>query len=177
MRYKINFDKTVNQLVPHYIGGRRLILFLQSVLKPMQVLNDSFAEWATETRIEASMTSQIFKFEWFLNRKFSKYFLSSNDRIFIQNSKGVGVPLYYESNDTAGKVDPVLYSENENGNTMVLFGSTEKNAESGVSFYVSVPPVDESIISKKEYLSMIAFQIEKYRLANKTYSIIYNETL
>lgn len=177
MRYKINFDRVVNQLVPHYIGGRKLILFLQSVLKPMQMLNDGFAEWATEVRIEASMTSQIFKFEWFLNRKFKKYFLSPNDRIFIQNSKGLGVPMYYESNDSAGKIDPILYSEEEGGDTMVLYGSTEKNVESGCSFSVSVPEVDESIITKKEYLSMIEFQIDKYRLANKTYTIIYNEAL
>lgn len=61
MRYFINFDKTVNQFVPHYLGGRKLILFLQSILVPLQQLNKEFSEWAKEKRIEASMTSQIFK--------------------------------------------------------------------------------------------------------------------
>ena len=74
MRYAINFDKTINRLVPYYIGGRRLILYLQALMKPLQEANDAFVEYAKETRIEASMTSQKFKFEWFLNRKFSKYF-------------------------------------------------------------------------------------------------------
>ena len=74
MRYYINFDKTINQLVPYYIGGRKLILYLQALMSPLRRLNDDFVSYAKETRIEAAMTSQIFKFEWFLNHKFSKYF-------------------------------------------------------------------------------------------------------
>lgn len=35
--YKIDTDKMVNQLVPHYLGGRRLVLFLQSLLAPLKV--------------------------------------------------------------------------------------------------------------------------------------------
>ena len=71
MRYYINFDKTINQLVPYYIGGRKLILYLQALMSPLRRLNDDFVSYAKETRIEAAMTSQIFKFEWFLNHKFS----------------------------------------------------------------------------------------------------------
>lgn len=96
MRYFINFDKTINQLVPYYLGGRKLILYLQALMSPLRKLNDGFVEYAKETRIEASMTSQIFKFEWYLNRKFSKYFLNGGV-ISIKNSEGLGVPIYNES--------------------------------------------------------------------------------
>lgn len=34
MRYVIDFAKTINRLVPYYIGGRKLILYLQALMKP-----------------------------------------------------------------------------------------------------------------------------------------------
>lgn len=91
MRYYINFDKTVNQLVPYYIGGRKLILYLQALLHPLRKLNDDFIAYAKETRIEAAMTSQIFKFEWYLNRKFKQYFIHGG-KITIKNSEVLGTP-------------------------------------------------------------------------------------
>ena len=96
MRYYINFDKTINQLVPYYIGGRKLILYLQALMSPLRRLNDDFVSYAKETRIEAAMTSQIFKFEWFLNHKFSKYFAHGGS-ISIKNTAVLGVPIYKES--------------------------------------------------------------------------------
>lgn len=99
MRYAINFDKTINQLTPHYIGGRKLILLMQALVSPLQILNKDFSEYAAEKRIEASMTSQILPFTWFLNRKFKKYFLQKSGRITITNLAMLGVPLYNESAD------------------------------------------------------------------------------
>lgn len=99
MRYSINFDKTINQLTPHYIGGRKLILLMQALVSPLQILNNDFSEYAVEKRIEASMTSQILPFTWFLNRKFKKYFLQKSGRITITNLATLGVPLYNESAD------------------------------------------------------------------------------
>ena len=57
--YRINTDRLVNQLVPHYLGGRKLILFLQAILQPLNSLNIKWKEWADEKRIEAAMTSQV----------------------------------------------------------------------------------------------------------------------
>ena len=50
--YRINTDRLVNQLVPHYLGGRKLILFLQAILQPLNSLNIKWKEWADEKRIE-----------------------------------------------------------------------------------------------------------------------------
>lgn len=46
--YRINTDRMVNQLVPHYLGGRKLILFLQAILQPLNSLNVKWKEWADE---------------------------------------------------------------------------------------------------------------------------------
>ena len=37
MRYKLPIDRSVNRLVPHYLSGRRFILFVQSCLYPLPV--------------------------------------------------------------------------------------------------------------------------------------------
>lgn len=175
MRYYINFDKTINQFVPHYLGGRKLILLLQSCLKPLQSVNESFVDWAKETRIEAAMTSQIFKFEWFLNRKFKKYFLNSAGKISIQNGVKLGVPIYHQSADIAQADNMLIYQESEGtrlGET--LYYANEKTDESSVSFTVFTPQIDETLITREAYLAMLSYYVDKYRLAGKTYNIKFN---
>lgn len=44
MRYKLPIDKLVNQLVPHYLGGRKYILFIQSLVYPLKIINDRFID-------------------------------------------------------------------------------------------------------------------------------------
>lgn len=180
MRYAINFDKQINRLVPHYIGGRKLILYLQALMKPLQELNDKFKEWAREMRIEASMTSQTFKFEWFLNRRFSKYFQNPSDRLVISSGTGnFGTPMYNEDTELVGIENVKLYGQNEEGvETAVFYRDGERTEERKYSFTVHSPAINTELISKEEYVSLLCYQIDKYKLAGKTYTIIFdNETL
>ena len=96
MRYRLPTDKLINTLVPYYLSGRRYILFLQSLVYPLQSLNDKFREFAELKHIEARMTSQVIYFEWYLNYKLSKYFADPNEKIFISESESMGVDIYYE---------------------------------------------------------------------------------
>lgn len=173
MRYYINFDKTINQLVPYYLGGRKLILYLQALLSPLRTINDRFVEYAKETRIEVAMTSQIFKFEWYLNRKFKKYFAGAGS-ISIKNHDVIGTPIYKESANIADSENLLIYKASETGvNHLVLYRSDEQTDESSVSFIVTTPPIDTQLISEQKYIAMLKYVIDKYRLANKTYLIKY----
>lgn len=173
MRYSINFDKLINRYVPYYMGGRKLILYLQAIMKPLQDVNDEFAEYAKETRIEASMTSQIFKFEWFLNRKFKKYFANNAHRISIKNSEHLGVPIYYGNASIPLADHMVMYYNSEDTDTVRLYHQDEKTEESQVSFVVSSPVVDTSLITEKQYEVMLRYYIDKYKIFGKTYIIKY----
>lgn len=175
MRYFINFDKTINQLTPSYIGGRKLILFIQSLLSPLRSVNDEFVDWAKETRIEASMTSQVFQFEWYLNRKFSKYFIDSAHRIVITNSTQTGVPIYAENASIPKSDHMVSHFEEENIKDEPLYFQNEKTATNSCSFIVSSPIIDESKISIDAYRAMLSYYIDKYKLANKTYIITFSQ--
>ena len=56
MRYKLSIDRTVNRLVPHYLSGRKFILFVQSCLYPLQRTNEWFRSFTRKRHIEARMT-------------------------------------------------------------------------------------------------------------------------
>lgn len=176
MRYRINYDKTINQLVPHYIGGRRIILFLQSIVSPLQLLNDFFVNWAKETRIEASMTSQIFKFEWFLNRKFSAYFSNREGRISISNGSSLGIPLYWQSEDMPKTAFYEQYEDEQESieDNPAMYYSDERLTGGAFSFVVHVPYPDTTLITQSSYESQLRYWIDRYRLASKTYNIQYH---
>ena len=178
MRYVINFDKTINQFVPHYLGGRKLILYLQALMKPIQQLNDKFSEWAKETRIEASMTSQIFKVEWFLDRKMRKYFNDPNLSIYIENASTHGLPIYHQNANIPGADNLLLRIEGENStDTAVLSYEGENTIQDSTSFVVYAPEANTELISEKEYKAMLSYWVDRYRIATKTYNIIlYNNT-
>lgn len=174
MRYYINFDKTINQLVPYYLGGRKLILYLQALLHPLRKTNDEFVGYAKETRIEAAMTSQIFKFEWYLNHKFKQFF-AHGGRITIKNSEVIGTPIYKESANIYDSENMLVKHESELdvSRQLVLYRSDEQTDEGSVSFIVTTPQIDIKLISEQKYVAMLKYAIDRYRLANKTYIIKY----
>ena len=61
-RYTLPTDKLVNRLVPYYLSGRKYILFLQSLVRPLHPLSEKFRAFALEKHIEARMTSQMMYF-------------------------------------------------------------------------------------------------------------------
>lgn len=173
MRYDLPTDKLVNRLVPHYLSGRRYILFLQSLLWPLRRLNVQFKALAKEKHIEARMTSQIGYFEWYLNHKFGKYLEDSRDRIFIKESESIGVTFYHEGAENSR---PFTLWYNGEEITAVkdeekprpFYLSAEEKLVNKVSFMVCVPPVR---INTQEFVYMLSYVVNTYRIAGKTYLI------
>lgn len=172
-RYIINFDKTVNRLVPYYMGGRKLILLLQAMLAPMRELNDSFSAWAAEKRIEASMTSQTFKLEWYLNRKFKSYFSVAGSKITISNNNSLGNPMYSVLDAVEESEQFVITYKSENAATEKLYYLAEESGTYNCSFMVHCPAINTSIILQSEFDSILRKTINKYKISDKTYKITY----
>lgn len=180
MRYKLPIDKLVNQLVPHYLGGRKYILFIQSLVYPLKIINDRFIDFAKERHIEARMTSQVMYFEWYLNHKFGKYFADKNDRIYIQDSQIIGIDLYRESSKY-GKPFVIWKDMKESELTddplekpREFYFITEEKAINKVSFMVCVPRIQG--ISQKEFVYMLSSVVNTYKIAGKTYLIKIDTT-
>lgn len=172
-RYRLPTDRLINRLTPHYLSGRRYILLLQSLVWPLQSLNDRFCAWARERQIEARMTSQVMWFEWWLNYRFRRYFRDASDAIHITDSTPLGVDLYREG-ATVGRPFTVWYEgeqvttdrEDENPRPFHLF--TEEKAIAKVSFMVCVPSIT---IPTQEFVYMLSYAVNIYRTAGKTYLI------
>lgn len=171
--YRINTDRLINQLVPHYLGGRKLILFLQSLMQPLNTLNKTWKEWADEKRIEAAMTSQVIMLEYYLNRKFNKYLRDRSKRIVISDGATNGTPLYWQSAGNSAD-SLVLYQEIESEDSGVLRWKDEKMSNNAVSFSVSCPAVNTQLISQAELTAMITYYVSRYRIAGKKFNVIYS---
>lgn len=172
-RYRLPTDRLVNRLTPHYLSGRRYILLLQSLLWPLQSLNDRFCAWARERQIEARMTSQVIWLEWWLNYRFCRYFSDAADAIGISESTPLGVDLYHEAS-TVGRPFTVWYegeritADNEAEQPRPFHLYTEEKAIAKVSFMVCVPPIT---IPTQEFVYMLSYAVNTYRTAGKTYLI------
>lgn len=173
MRYNLPTDKIINRLVPHYLSGRNYILFLQSLVAPLKTLNESFEKFANEKLIEARMTSQVIYFEWYLNHKFSQYFVDSKERIFIKESTSLGVEIYHEKALDSrpftlwyeGEIIAVTDEQEQPREFHLL---SEEKSINKVSFMVHIPEIN---ITTKEFVYMLSFVVNSYKLAGKTYLI------
>lgn len=173
MRYRLPTDRLTNQLVPHYLAGRKYILFLQSLVWPLKTLNDRFVAFAKEKRIEAAMTSQVFYFEWYLNRKFGRYLADPSQKIYIKESDTLGVDIYFEH--AAYSKPFTVYFEGEQVITSreaecprLMHLKSEEKAFNKVSFMVCVPQIN---IAEHEFVHMLSYAVNTYKIAGKTYLI------
>jgi hypothetical protein len=177
MRYKLPTDRIINQLVPHFLSGRKYILFLQSLVYPLYTLNERFVAFAHEKQIEARMTSQILYFEWFLNYKFKKYFADKQESIYLSESTSIGVDIYHEN---AAYLKPyTLWYENEavavidpNEKPREFYSASEEKFINKVSFMVCVPEITG--VLEKEFVYMLSYVVNTYKIAGKTYLIKIN---
>lgn len=168
-RYRIDTDKMVNNLTPWPMRSRGFVLFIQSLLYPLQQMGDRFNSWANDKAIEASLTSQTGYFEWFLNMKFSSFFDNPDSRISLINTINVGTPVFNEEE----KNKSVLYATNEaDGNTpdmKPIYRVYEQSGDLKFSFLVVIPIVTK--IPQEEFNDMVAYWINKYKVVGKTYKI------
>lgn len=172
-RYKLFSDRLINMLVPTNQRGRGHILWLQSLVKPLKDLNDTFQGFVKEKTIEANVTSQVLHFTWYLNHKFSKYFVDPKDQIMISHFVDLGVPVFDDGE--IGETPVVTYSTNEvwtgqpaEEQPPGFYWAFESLSAIGASFKVSVPEIN---IDQDKFNIMLNAEINKYRLAGKTYQI------
>lgn len=179
MRYMLPVDRLVNQLIPHYLSGRKLILLVQSLLHPLVVINKEFEEFAKTKQIEARMTSQIIYFEWFLSRKFRPYFRDSKEGIIIQESESKAIEIWHEEAENSKPY--TIWYEGEQIPTGTspeylpkpFYHKAEEKLINQVSFIVLVP---EITINQQEFVYMLKHTINTYKIAGKTYLIKISHT-
>lgn len=170
--YRVPILRMINQLVPHYLGGRKLILYLQACLKPLCTLSERWVQYANQQLLESSMTSQVILFENYLNRKFKVYFHDPSEFLFISDWGIKGIPVYWQSSPHSSKTW-VLYNFNESNPKppTPIYWIEGQHQGQEQSFFVSCPPINDKI-TQEEFVAMLAYEIRKYCIAGKSFSII-----
>lgn len=173
MRYSLPTDRLVNRLVPHFLAGRRFILFLQSALYPLRTLNDRFVAMARQRRIEACMSSQVIWFEWYLNHRFGRYLADPSDNLYIADSTPLGVDVYHEGSLTGRPFtvwmqNEAVITDDPQEEPRALYLLSEEKEILRVSFMVCVPPIT---IPTQEFVYMLSYAVGTYKLAGKSYLI------
>ena len=173
-RYHINFDRLINMLTPSYLRNRTFVLLLQSFVFPLQSKNEEFVSFTKEHQIDAYMTSQVFYFTWYLNRRFSKYFVDKDDSIEITDPIDVGVPIYRKA-DPNLKPCTIWYVDDNWGGVSgtdeepkPFYYRTENKTINETSFTVEVPRIN---IPQEEFVAMISAVVSTYKIAGKTFRI------
>jgi len=163
-------------VTPPPMRGRDNILWIQSMVSPLKTINDAFQVFAREKKIEASVTSVVIHFEWYLNYKFSKYFTNQNDKITLAHYGDLGVPVFDDGE--TGEIPDLVWGENEDWSLAPedekpnpYYDEFESLAAIGASFKVLVPEVS---ILHHQFDIMLRAEIDKYRLSGKTYNIEHN---
>lgn len=168
--YNFNIDKIVNRLVPHYMGGRKTILFLQGILSPLATINRKWLEWANNKRIEAAMTSQVIMLEYYLNRLFSQYLINPKLKIYISEGGAMGLPLYRQDAQIEPSQHAHFYYESEQVG-QAMYWSTENGEDDTYSFIVCCPAINTEKISEAELAAMISYQVRKYCISGKKFNV------
>jgi hypothetical protein len=168
-RYLVNIELLVNRLLPTTF--KKVVfwrVWIATLLTPLQTLHSAFLVYAQQARKEASYNSQTAVFEFLLNERFN----NSQTGIFIDNvffnltiaqeyrfyisETGFGYPSNYWK--FLSEANPQNYSVFQN--ELFSFGAT---------FIVNVPVALQGVIDENELRAVI----DRYRLADKTYSINY----
>lgn len=177
-RYHINFDRLMNMLSPSYLRSRKFVLLLQSLVYPLQSLNEKFVLFAKEHQIETYMTSQNIWFTWYLNHKFSKYLVDANDSISIEDAAEIGVPVYRK--DDPNMEPCTIWYINDDWSSLigtdeepkVFYHKSENKLINQASFTINVPKIN---ISQDDFVPMLVSVVNMYKIAGKTFRIIISE--
>lgn len=173
--YNLFLDKLINDLTPSFLRGRSHLLWIQSTLFPLQNINDEFRGYTDDKIIEANMSSAVLHFEWYLNRKFGAYMANENEKIKLSHYEDSGT-LFFNDGDV-GELPNVAWDISDDWSSapvaeqpQPLYSMLELIAMLPASFKVTVPVLN-SLLDVTKFNIIMKAEIEKYRLAGKTYII------
>lgn len=82
--YKISNSKIICRILPFYMRGRKMILFLEAVASPLINLHKEFLTWAYKMVLKTKITSQTDVIIWYLNYLFNSHFYNHADSFTIE---------------------------------------------------------------------------------------------
>ena len=95
-RFEIDNATVISKLLPYFIRGRKVILFLEAIAHPLVSIHNAFLEWGVEKQIECCVTSQKDVLLWYLTHVFKKYFVNTGEKFELSIREADGRIVAYE---------------------------------------------------------------------------------
>ena len=186
--YSININKQVNRLVPYYLRGRKMLLFLQGVCAPLGFFNDEetgFNTWAHKSLLDLSMTGQKVRLEWYINHVVvpeNDITLRTGQTVTIADDEFASAVCFFKSEITDHETAPLFYPNtiptalrlktNQADKTKQRIVTRKKSELGGTAgrFIISVPYAGQN---RDDVSRKITAGISKFIPVGVIYSIKY----
>jgi hypothetical protein len=157
--FNFNFFDYIKQAVPFFLRKEKMLAYLETLLKPIQILNDDFGAYVPATRKKANQTGQVAYLERLLNDEFD----STLRRIYIDDGQENVLPPF-----VFNKVEdrPIyIYNKAEAEDSFFIYNQSEFFTEP--DFIVFVP----AAILGPALQILIERQVNQYKQAGKIYEV------
>lgn len=175
-KYKVDLSATIGKVLPFYMRGRKVSLFLEAILKPIEMLHEAWVRWSEERIIDTSMTSQPLAIAWYLKHKLYDHLINKSDEFLVKN--GIDSPtsiLFTESESfKSDEYSQHVYCMDENMEVLTMTVMTKVEViDDNINFAIIAPEVKEtSMYDEDDYKHEITRLVNNYNTSFKTYQII-----
>lgn len=186
--YSVNIGKQINRLLPYYLRGRKMMLFLHAICSPLQIFNDEndgFNPWAHRRLLDLSMTAQKLRLVWYLNNVVvpdNKIVLKTNQKIAINDEVTAASIAYFKTEIRDQSTAPLFYPHSiptvlrkrsdatDKGKANTIIRKNTELGGVGGRFTISVPYIgnDTGDVTRK-----IGSAIKRFLPVGITYRVKY----
>ena len=172
MDFHINYKNFVKALFPWFLRKTKNLDFINSAVKGLQTLNDSFFAFRNEIVFKLAFNGQIIYLEKYLNTVYPNPYTSPND---IHIVDGANISYYYVWNESEAQ-DPNYFFNFSEGETPLYFSNFSELVSGAFSFSVHVPTYVQTANDYKGNAfneNLLIKRINTYKMAGKNYNIVY----
>lgn len=175
-KYQIDNARAICRLLPFWIRGRKIILFLEAISHPLKSVHDKFKEWAYERLIDAAITSQQLSLVWYLNHRLRKHFINQEDSFRItSDAYSEGEVIYnFSENMLAGNHYAYDFEEEIQQSTEnMMLKNFDEGVEYNADIVIIAPNIVETIdYSESNYKNEIRRYIDAYITVPDRYEVL-----
>lgn len=186
--YSVNIEKQINRLLPYYLRGRKMMLFLHAISSPLQFFNTGdgeFNKWAHRKLLDLSMCAQRIRLVWYLNNVTvpdNGITLTNGMKIAINDEATSATIAYLKSEIRDQSTAPLFYphsiptvlrlksNQTDKAKAKIVTRRMNELGSIGGRFTISVPYTgqDKDDVSRK-----IVASIGRFIPVGITYRIVY----
>ncbi len=186
--YSVNIEKQINRLLPYYLRGRKMMLFLHAISSPLQFFNTGdgeFNKWAHRKLLDLSMCAQRMRLVSHVNNVTvpdNGTTLTNGMKIAINDEATSATIAYLKSEIRDQSTAPLFYphsiptvlrlksNQTDKAKAKVVTRRMNELGSIGGRFTISVPYTgqDKDDVSRK-----IVASIGRFIPVGITYRIVY----